>query len=256
MGVTSIAVDARVFNSAQLSPHIAELSKPRLTNLRVSNIHIGSDMVAPLRRKDPTARYSFSFMAASLRPELARIVAEHYLEAHDWAVVKERILSSNALQARTASSAIRMERELRIRLAMLTEDQLILLATGTAEDRSAMAWLAAIKHISFAFEFASEVLREKLTTQDPVLRPSDYESFVEHKASSHPELVKLTNTSRYKVRQILLRMLTEAGLLTEGTALGTISRPVLSPLALKTITSDDSMWLAAFLVPDIEIGGA
>jgi hypothetical protein len=137
---------------------------------------------------------------------------------------------------------------------MLTEGQLTLLATGTAEDRNAMAWLGAIKHVSFAFEFASEVLREKLALQDPILRPSDYESFIDHKSVSHPELAKLKSTSKYKVRQILLRMLTEAEILTEGTALGTISRPLLSPLAVKVINSDDSGWLAGFLVPDIEIG--
>ena len=30
--------------------------------------------------------YNFSFTAASLRPELARIVAEHYLAAGDWEI--------------------------------------------------------------------------------------------------------------------------------------------------------------------------
>jgi hypothetical protein len=212
--------------------------------------------VVPLMNLDHRSEaYNFSFMAASLRPELALIVAEYYLEARDWDLVKERILSSNALQARTASSAIRMERELRIRLAMLTEDQLTLLATGTAEDRIAMAWLAAIKHISFAFQFASELLREKLAAQDPILRPSDYESFIDDKSLSHPELDKLTEASKYKIRQILMRMLTEAEILSEGTALGTIRRPVLSPLSLQAINSDNSAWLSAFLVPDTEIGG-
>jgi len=204
---------------------------------------------------DRSKPYSFSFMAASLRPELARIVAEHFLEARDWGLVKERILSSNALQARTANSAIRMERELRIRVKMLTEDQLTLLATGTAEDRIAMAWLAVTKHTTFAFEFASEVLREKLATQDPILRPSDYEAFIEHKSVLHPELAQLTHSSQYKIRQILLKMLTEADLLSDGTALGTIHRPVLSPVALNVISSDHPCWLAGFLVPENEIGG-
>ena len=200
-----------------------------------------------------SSSYNLSFIAASLRPELARIIAECYLETGDWDLVKERILSSNALQCRSASSAIRFERELRQRLATLTHEQLCLVAQATAEDRAAIAWLAACKHISFAFEFASEVLRDKLAAHDVVLRPSDYEAYVENKSFSHPELSRLAASSKYKVRQILLRMLTEAGLLVKGAALGTIQRPALSPTVVRVINSDSPHWLAGFLVPDAEI---
>lgn len=173
----------------------------------------------------------------------------------DWAMTKERVLSSNALQYRSASSAVRVEGELRRRLGTLTPDQIALLAQSTAEDRAAMSWLAAIKHISFVFEFAVEVLREKFLAHDPVLRHSDYETFVENKSAFHPELARLTNSSKNKIRQILLRMLAEAGLLNEGASLGAIQRPVLSPAVRQAINSDSPRWLAGFLVPDTEIRG-
>lgn len=200
-----------------------------------------------------SSTYNLSFIAASLRPELARIVAESYLATGDWNLAKERILSSNALQCRSPSSAIRFERELRQRLATLTLEQLTLLAQATAEDRTAIAWLAACKHIPFAFDFASEVLRDKLAAHDAVLRPSDYEVYVENKSLSHPELARLATSSKYKVRQILLRMLTEAGLIVKGAALGTIQRPALSPAVVRVITAESPHWLAAFLVPDPDI---
>ena len=197
--------------------------------------------------------FNLSFTAASLRPELARIVAEHYLAAGDWVLAKQRILSSNALQCRSASSAVRLERELRQRLGTLTPDQLVLIAQATAEDRSAIAWLAVCKWVRFAFEFASEVLRDKLAAHDPILRPSDYEAYVENKSVCHPELANLTASSKNKVRQVLLRMLAEAGLLATGTALGTIQRPTLSPTVVRAINCDSPDWLAGFLVPDAEI---
>lgn len=197
--------------------------------------------------------FNLSFTAASLRPELARIIAEHYLAVGDWDLAKQSILSSNALQCRSASSAIRLEREFRQRLGSLTQDQLLLAAQATAEDRAAIAWLAVCKSIRFAFEFASDVLREKLASHDAVLRPSDYEAYVEHKGTFHPELARLTTSSKNKVRQVLLRMLAEAGLLATGTALGTIQRPALSPTVVRAITSDSHDWLAGFLVPAAEI---
>ncbi len=147
-----------------------------------------------------------------------------------------------------------MERELRRRLCTLTQDQITLLAQATSDDRAAIAWLAVCKYNAFVFEFAVEILRDKIAAHDFVLRLSDYESFVDTKSLSHPELVKLTVLSKNKIRQTLLRMLTEAGLLSVGESLGNIHRPVLSPAVIRTITSDNPHWLSGFLVPDSEIG--
>jgi len=83
--------------------------------------------------------YNLSFTAASLRPELARIVAECYLQAGDWDLAKDRVLASNALQCRTTAGAERQEREMRRRLVCLTKDQITLLAHATSDDRAAMA---------------------------------------------------------------------------------------------------------------------
>jgi Putative inner membrane protein (DUF1819) len=209
--------------------------------------------VAKLRSIKKPASYNLSFTAASLRPELVRIIAERYLVAGDWDLARDQILSSNALQCRSRSSAIRLERELRQRLTTLTPDQITLVAHATAEDRAAIAWLAACKRIPFAFDFAVEVLRDKLAAHDPVLRPSDYEGYVESKGLSQPEIAQLTTSSKNKVRQVLLRMLAEAGLLTDGTALGSIQRPALSPAVTGAVIADNPQWLAGFLVPDTEI---
>jgi len=201
------------------------------------------------------AEYNLSFTAASLRPELARIVAECYLKLGSWDLTKDHVLRSNALQCRSTSSAVRLERELRRRLMRLTEDELAILAGENADDRAAIAWLATLKHTPLAFEFATEVLREKLAMHDRVLRRSDYEAFLDSKSLIHSGLNHLKASSRSKIKQVLLLMLSEAGLLSVGTALGTIQRPVLSSAVLRAIKADRPRWLAGFLFSDAEIGG-
>lgn len=200
--------------------------------------------------------YNLSFTAASLRPELATILAENYLDTGDWSEAKRRVLGTNALQSRSAASGIRMERELRQRLQTLTSPQLALLVSGTAEDRAAIAWLGACKHTPFAFDFVAQVLRDKLALHDPVLRNSDYEAHVEGQAALHPEILLIAESTRKKVRQVLLRMLFEAGLLKPGTALGTVQRPTISPAVFEAVTSDSACWLAAFLVPPADVASA
>ena len=198
--------------------------------------------------------YNVGFTAASLRPELARVVAESFLKLGDWEAAKQHVLSSNALQCRNASSAIRLERELRQRLECLTEEELTILSNSTGDMRNAMAWLSAIKRIRFIFDFASEVLRAKLELHDPILRRSDYDAYFETKSLTHSELQGLAPSSRSKLRQVLLLMLVEAELLVPGTGLGIIRRNVLAPKVLHAILDDDPRWLAGFLFPDREIG--
>ncbi len=205
--------------------------------------------------------YNFSFMSLSLRPDLARTLAEIFLEEKDWTRTKARVLATNALQCRSSKTAARIERELRHRLETLTAAQLRLLAAAPAEDRAAIAWLATLKHSRFAFEFAAEVLRDKIAVRDPILRYSDFESFVELKSLLHQELASLTPTARNRVRQVLQGMLAEVGLIgvvrnsPSVNASTVIHRPVVSPPVLESIISDNPRWLAGFLVTDEEIGG-
>lgn len=199
------------------------------------------------------ARYCLSFTAAGLRPELAAVIAAIHLEEDgDWARTKAAVLERNALQARSASTGKRLESELRQRLQGLTQPQLQLLARGTSEERSAMAWLAVLKRIQIAADLCREVLLEKLSSLDPVLRRSDMAAFYEDRERDHPELAALAPSSQQKVRSALLQMLRHAGLLAgkagKGGTLGTVQRPLLSPQVQELVASDDPALLLGFLL--------
>ena len=199
--------------------------------------------------------FPVGFTAASLRPELARIVAEAYLASGDWEQAKQLVLTQNLLQSRSPASAVRMERELRQRLQTLTPAQLELLAHAPADDRRAMAWLAALKYIPLIYALAADVLRSKIEQLDPVLRPSDYEAFFEGQIARQSELARLAPSTRNKIQQVIVLMLREAGIvsgLNQDKGLN-LSRPMVTPDAWATIVDDHPCWLAGFLVPDDEI---
>lgn len=198
-------------------------------------------------------RYCLSFTAAGLRPELAAVIAAIHLEEDgDWVRSKAAVLQRNALQTRSVSTAKRLESELRQRLQGLTKPQLQLLAQGTSEERTAMAWLAVFKRIQIAADLTREVLLEKLSSLDPVLRRSDLTAFYEACESNHPELKALAPSSQQKVRSALLKMLRDAGLLTgkagKGGTLGSVQRPLVSPQVRELLADDDPGLLAGFLL--------
>ncbi len=180
-------------------------------------------------------------------------MSEYFFRFKSWENARREVLSANALQARSPASSIRMERELRQRLQMLTPKQLQLLQNSTIDVRTCLAWLAAVKRSAFLMEFAAEVMRAKLELHDTVLRASDYERFINEKAPHHPELVQLTPSSSTKIRRVMLLMLREVRLLASGPDLGKIQRLVMPPAVEKVIRNDDPTWLAAFLLPFSEI---
>lgn len=197
--------------------------------------------------------YGFGFTAASLRPELLLIIAERFLQTASWERTKESILAANELQCRSATSAQRLERELRPRLQTLSRRQLELLVASGADTRISLAWLAAVKHSAFLYDFAAEALRPKLEQHDYVLRESDYRRFIEEKTPSHPELVKLSPTTTGKIRRVLFAMLRETGILLKGDEIGSLQRPVVPREVELSIREENPAWLAAYLVPESEI---
>ncbi len=200
-----------------------------------------------------TSPYRFSFTAASLRPELLHIVAERFLQTGSWEETKESVLAENELQCRTATSGQRMERELRPRLQTLSHHQLELMVRSGAETRISLAWLAAVKHSSFLFDFAVDAIRSKIERHDYVLRESDYRRFTEEKTPSHPEFLKLSASTTGKVRRVLFAMLREAGILSKGEEIGSLQRPAIPYEVELSIRKENPAWLAAYLVPDSEI---
>lgn len=200
-----------------------------------------------------TSPYGFSFTAASLRPELLLIVAERFLQTGTWEKTKESVLAANLLQCRTATSAKRMESEIRPRLQTLSHHQLELLVKSSADTRISLAWLAAVKHSAFLFDFSADALRSKVERHDYILRESDYRRFIDEKTPSHPELLKLSESTSGKVRRVLFAMLRETGILAKGGEIGSLQRPAIPHEVELSIRTENPAWLAAYLVPDSEI---
>lgn len=201
----------------------------------------------------PAHTYPLGFTSLALRPELARIVAHAFLSHGDWAAAKNHILSTNALQARTASTAKRCEQEIRRRLQSLPLPQLELLASAPLDTCRALAWLAVLKTTPFILAFTVDVLRHKVDTADPILRPSDYENFFASQAIAHPELQQRTPQTRVKIRSVLFSMLREVGILVPFGKEKAIRSPPLPEEVRASILQENPRWLAGFLVSDAEL---
>lgn len=200
---------------------------------------------------DSQDRYALSFTSGGLLVREADVVASVYLRERDWGIARQVAMKGNLLQARTASSSVRVIRETIQRLSVMADAELELLADSSLTERCHLMWVAACRRYELIGDFAEEVLRERYLLLTPTLSADHFDRFVTGKSLWHPELEELKASTRIKLRQNVFRMLHEAGLCSED---GDILPAVLSERvhdALAARTPSDVRFLPTNLPTEV-----
>ncbi|MFD3509334.1 DUF1819 family protein [Nocardia sp. NPDC058666] len=180
-----------------------------------------------------SSRYALSFTTGGLLEREAAVLAPVYAEHRDWAKVRDIAVEENLLQTRTRSTGVRRAREAVNRLSALSDREVEILTDVTASERGHLMWAAACRRYDLIGEFAEEVLRERFLTLAGAVSYEDYDSFYRTKAMWHDELNEVTDLSYKKLRQVVFKMMVEAGLLT---AKGAIEPAFLSARVVECLT--------------------
>lgn len=191
-------------------------------------------------------RYRISFTSGSLHHLESVQMAELYRDLGDWKAVRAEALRSNLLQARTERTAKTICREIIDRLKTLNEQELVFLIEADRQSQANLLWVAVCRVYRFVADFAVEVVRERFLAMKNDLSNEDFEAFFNRKAEWHDELDKTTLSTRNKLRQVIFRMLREAGLLTKENSINAV---ILSPALFELLhqnNPDDLMLFPIF----------
>lgn len=179
---------------------------------------------APFRISD-SIRYRLSFTAGGLLPSEMAELAHAHGRLGDWDCVAKAIREEGLLGYQVAKTAERIGSELIGRLRELDTPLLDYLRSCIPEERRMIAWVACCRHYSFVREFAAEVVRDRFLAGISSIAKADYLSFFERKEPQHPELASVSESTRNKLRQVLFRMLADAGVIAKGGVLLPASIP-------------------------------
>ena len=190
-----------------------------------------------------TVKYSMSFTAGSIFFQESVKFAELYLEFGDWDETKNYIIHQNILQARTLNTSKRICTEIISRLKTMNKQELEFLLDSSSQDQAYLLWLAICRRYQFIGDFAIEVLRERFISLKTDLNYIDFDSFFNQKSEWHVELENIKPSTRYKLRQVLFKILREADLLTEKNL---INVATLSPNLIEIICRNDKQEILYF----------
>ena len=198
------------------------------------------------------AKYILSYTSASLSSYESEVIAGLYLESNDWSLVSKSVIDENVLQKGSLSGRKRLFIELQKRLDTLTPTQLAFYASASSSDVRNLTMLSCFKLYGFIYDFATEVMRQKLLLFDFQVLNSNYESFYDSKAVNYENLNTISEATQKKLKQVMFKMFEQAGFI-DSVKTKNIQKPYLSEELIELIVQDDPKYLSAFLYSDNEI---
>jgi hypothetical protein len=195
-------------------------------------------------------KYLMSFTTGGLFYVESLLLLELYIKLQDWNDVYIYALDKNTLQTRVVNSAKRIVKEIINRLKTLSKNELLLLYKGSISDQKYLLWLSVCRRFIFIKEFAIEVIRERYLTLKYDLPVEEYEAFFNLKAQWYEELEKITDSSRYKQRTVVYKILREADIIDKNKF---ILPAMLSDELIITIAQTNKDDLTIFPISDLDL---
>lgn len=193
--------------------------------------------------KKETNKYSFSFTACSIiLPETIKVL-ELYLKQKNWQEVYNTGFFENILQHRTESALKRILKEIISRLKLLKDEDLEFLYNANNFEQIQILWFLTCYRYSFIKDFTIEVIYPKYRMLQLEVTQLDYDAFFNEKLNWHEELETITDATRYKLKQILFKMLREAEIIDKNNFITTV---LITPQVREIIERYDREYLRIF----------
>lgn len=179
-------------------------------------------------------------------------IARLYLKAGSWKEARAEAVDSATTMLPKQASQKRTVREIFNRISCLTDLELnYLVDEADRYEQCALLWLATCRAYRFIREFAIEVIRERYLGYQLDLPLEQFDIFLDARAEWDEHLSGLSQSTRIKLRQIMFRMMREAGVINDQRQ---IQKSVLSRRLTGLITEQSAADLDIF--PGVSAEGA
>jgi hypothetical protein len=161
-------------------------------------------------------KYRMSFSTGGLFVNESLALVEHYRTGESWEKARKRLLEMGLTALPKLSSQERSLREIYNRVTHLSgAERAFVLRHADRQEQQAILWLAVCRTYRFIREFAVEVVQDRYQSWRLELGPETFDRFLSEKAEWDEHLAQLTPSTCAKLRQVMFRIMREAGVLTE-----------------------------------------
>lgn len=160
--------------------------------------------------------YSGGFTAEQLYRNELKIVANLQLQGFTKQEIKEKIFEENLFSCRSEAAMKDLFPRVYKRIEKLDDQLKRILVNGSRSDTNALLLYAFLKSFRFPLDFVLEVIHYNLKRYKNTVTEGNVLTFFEEKGQQHEEVRNWTEKTRYKLKQVTLKILMEAELLVKN----------------------------------------
>lgn len=184
----------------------------------------------------PSKSYRMSFSVGGLMVNESIALVRHCNINESWAVARDRLMGQGISSFPKLASRTRILKEVFDRIQHLSvAEREYLLEDADRTEQLALIWLAICRTYRFVREFAVEVIHERYQSWRLTLGHESFDRFLAEKADIDPAIAKLSSSTCAKLRQVLFRILHEAGILGDEDRI----QPIWLSARVKTLIAEE-----------------
>ncbi len=166
-------------------------------------------------------------------------MAQLLLQGFNELELREEVINQNIFQVKSESRKRELASIILSRLGMLDEYLTRCIVEGDVETSKTVVLYTIVRTDRLFYEFMHEVFSEKLAFQDPVITDSDFNTFFESKRQQSEKIASWKEYTFYKLKQVYIRILFEAGLLLNQKDDRKVVMPIINPDIIDHIKNHD-----------------
>lgn len=156
-----------------------------------------------------------------------KIIAKMIYEGENPDDLRQRNIKENLMQHKAVGSLSRVNSPVFRRLAVLDKNLLEEFVSTDIDTSKFILLYAIMKTDKLVNEFISEVYKEKLLLKKEYIEKYEFDTFYEEKMLYSEKLKNASESSRYKIRQVMFKILVDSGLLKKENDKFKVVRPLL-----------------------------
>lgn len=194
-------------------------------------------------------KYSTAFSAGSLLLREAEVIVDHINDPQAFMVGEEDV-DYHHLPVNSEASKKRYRNEVTKRLRSMKDAMFIdLFRAGSKSDRLLILFYATCKHYQLITDFMLESVLKKWYNLDYEITADDFKNFLYRQMDKHEELEDLAPNTIYKLSSVVIKILSDLGVLKNGK----LQKREHNPTILKHIAKNGDTWfLEALLLNEAE----
>lgn len=172
--------------------------------------------------------YSASLTAEPFLFNETKIIGKYLLEGIDEKKLRKDNIEKNLIQYKQTSSISRVNKPIFKRLGVFTKKQLYYFENSDLDQSKILLVYAIMKTDRLVKEFIREIYYDKLLLNYNKIENYEIEKWYEIKIQNSEYLSNRTKSTKYKLKQVLLQIMTSSGLLIKIKNGYEVIRPLIS----------------------------